>query len=59
MFHVYPLDPIPDTRWDFVAFVVLGTLGLSLQLRTQGRRKKKMIVSLELRSSRFAIRAES
>ena len=21
MFHVYPLDPIPNTRWDFVAFV--------------------------------------
>ena len=24
MFHVYPLDPLPNTRLDLIAFVVLG-----------------------------------
>lgn len=40
-FHVYPLDPLPNTRWDLVAFVVLGLLGLVVQLRTTAGRKKR------------------
>jgi uncharacterized protein DUF4203 len=34
MVHVYPLDPLPNTRLDLIAFVVLGLLGLAIQLRT-------------------------
>jgi hypothetical protein len=41
MFHVYPLDPLPNTRSDLIAFVVLGLLGLAVQLRTTTRGKKK------------------
>lgn len=41
MFHVYPLDPMPGTRWDLVAFIVLGVLGLVVQLKSKGARKKK------------------
>ena len=40
MFHVYPLDPVPNTRWDLVAFFVLGALGLVFQLRMKGTKKK-------------------
>jgi len=38
-FHVYPFDPLPGTRWDLVAFVVLAALGLVVQLRTSSKRK--------------------
>jgi hypothetical protein len=41
MFHVYLLDPLPNTRWDLVAFVVLAALGLVFQLRSGGGRQKK------------------
>jgi hypothetical protein len=41
MFHVYPLDPLPNTRSDLIAFIVLGLLGLAVQLRTTTRGKKK------------------
>jgi len=40
MFHVYPLDPLPNTRWDLIAFVVVGALGLVFQLRTKAVKKK-------------------
>src|SRR6185369_9997516 len=30
--HVYPLDPLPNTRLDLIAFVVLGVVGLIIQL---------------------------
>ena len=40
MFHVYPLDPLPNTRWDLIAFVVVGALGLVVQLRTKSVKKK-------------------
>jgi hypothetical protein len=39
MFHVYPLDPLPNTRADLIAFVVLGIFGLVLQLRTTTAKK--------------------
>src|SRR5262245_10513121 len=41
VFHVYPLDPLPYTRWDLVAFVVLGAIGLVFQLRGKGGGKKR------------------
>jgi hypothetical protein len=41
MFHVYLLDPLPNTRWDLVAFVVLAALGLVFQLRSGGGRQKR------------------
>jgi hypothetical protein len=40
MVHVYPLDPLPNTRLDLIAFVVLGLVGLAIQLRTTTRSKK-------------------
>ena len=39
-FHVYPFDPLPNTRWDLIAFVVLGALGLLFQLRSKSVKKK-------------------
>ena len=41
VFRVYPLDPLPATRWDLAAFVVLGIIGLVVQLRTKSNGKKK------------------
>jgi hypothetical protein len=38
---VYPLDPLPNTRADLIAFVVLGLVGLAVQLRTSTRGRKK------------------
>jgi len=40
VFHVYPFDPLPSTRWDLVAFVVLAAVGLVVQLRTSSGKKK-------------------
>jgi hypothetical protein len=40
VFHVYPFDPLPSTRWDLVAFVVLAAVGLVAQLRTSSGKKK-------------------
>jgi hypothetical protein len=39
MVHVYPLDPLPNTRLDLIAFIVLGLLGLVIQLRTTTKKK--------------------
>jgi uncharacterized protein DUF4203 len=41
VFRVYPLDPLPATRWDLIAFVVLGIIGLVVQLRTKSNGKKR------------------
>lgn len=41
VFGVYPLDPIPTTRWDFAAAVALGIVGLLVQLGFTGKEKKK------------------
>ncbi len=40
VYGVYPLDPIPTTRWDFVAAVVLGIVGLAVQLGVTAKKKK-------------------
>jgi hypothetical protein len=39
MVHVYPLDPLPNTRLDLIAFIVLALLGLVIQLRTTTKKK--------------------
>ena len=39
VFRIYPLDPLPATRWDLVAFMLLGLAGLFVQLRAGGRKK--------------------
>jgi hypothetical protein len=39
VFRVYPLDPLPATKWDLAAFVALGLVGLMVQLRGKGGRK--------------------
>jgi hypothetical protein len=39
VFRVYPLDPLPTTKWDLAAFVVLAIVGLMVQLRGKGGRK--------------------
>ena len=41
VFRVYPLDPLPATRWDLIAFVVLGIIGLVVQLRTKSNGKRR------------------
>lgn len=39
VYRVYPIDPVPGTNLDFVAWLVLGTLGLILQLRMSAKKK--------------------
>jgi hypothetical protein len=41
VYGVYPLDPIPTTRWDFIAAVVLGLVGLVVQLGFTAKGKTK------------------
>jgi hypothetical protein len=41
VFRVYPLDPLPATRWDLAGFVVLGLVGLMVQLRTKAGKRRK------------------
>jgi hypothetical protein len=41
VYGVYPLDPIPSTRWDFIAAVALGIVGLIVQLWFTAKGKKK------------------
>lgn len=41
VYGVYPLDPIPATRWDFIAAVILGFIGLVVQLGFTARDRKK------------------
>ena len=32
VYRVYPLDPLPATKWDLIGLVVLGTLGVIVQM---------------------------
>lgn len=41
IYRVYPLDPLPETKWDLIAFALLGTIGLVIQLRTKSKGKRK------------------
>ena len=39
VYRVYPLDPLPSTRWDLIACVIVGILGLATQLAVTGKGK--------------------
>jgi hypothetical protein len=40
VYRVYPLDPLPATRWDLVAWLVLGIAGVAVQLYVTSKEKK-------------------
>jgi hypothetical protein len=40
VYGVYPLDPIPASKWDFIAAIVLGVVGLVVQLGWTAKKKK-------------------
>lgn len=40
VYRVYPLDPLPATSWDLVAWLVLGTLGVIVQLAVTAKGRK-------------------
>ena len=40
VYRVYPLDPLPATRWDLAALLVLGVAGLVVQLAVTAKGKK-------------------
>jgi hypothetical protein len=40
VYRVYPIDPFPGTRMDFIAWIVLGTLGLVVQLKLKSRARR-------------------
>jgi len=41
VYRVYPLDPLPNTRGDLLALIVLGLLGVAVQLGITAKGKKK------------------
>ncbi len=40
VYRVYPIDPIPGTKMDLIAWLLLGTIGLVVQLKLKGSGKK-------------------
>jgi hypothetical protein len=40
VYRVYPLDPLPNTYWDAAAAIVLGFLGVIVQLAVTAKGKK-------------------
>ena len=40
VYRVYPLDPMPGTHWDATAAIVLGAIGLLVQLAVTAKGKK-------------------
>lgn len=40
VFRVYPRDPLPGTHWDLAAWLVLGTVGVIVQLAVTARGRK-------------------
>ena len=40
VYRVYPIDPLPATKWDAVAWLVLGTLGVIVQLGVTAKGRK-------------------
>lgn len=40
VFRVYPLDPLPATRMDFIAWIILGMLGVVVQLAVTATAKE-------------------
>jgi hypothetical protein len=41
VYRVYPIDPMPGTKMDLLAWLVLGTVGLIVQLKLKGKTKKR------------------
>jgi hypothetical protein len=37
VYRVYPLDPMPSTHWDATAAIVLGAIGVLVQLAVTAR----------------------
>jgi hypothetical protein len=40
VYRVYPIDPLPSTKWDAVAWLLLGTLGVVVQLAVTAKGRK-------------------
>jgi hypothetical protein len=40
VYRVYPLDPMPNTKWDAIAAVALGVIGLLVQLTITAKGRK-------------------
>jgi hypothetical protein len=40
VYRVYPLDPLPATKWDLIAWLVLGTFGVIAQMGVTAKGKK-------------------
>jgi hypothetical protein len=40
VYRVYPIDPLPQTKWDAVAWLVLGTIGVIVQLAVTAKGRK-------------------
>lgn len=40
VYRVYPIDPLPATKWDAIAFVTLGILGVIVQMTWTARGRK-------------------
>ena len=40
VYRVYPLDPMPNTSWDATAAIVLGAIGVIVQLAVTAKGKK-------------------
>ena len=41
LYRIYPLDPMPQTKWDLVAWLVLGAAGVLVQLGFTAKAKGK------------------
>jgi hypothetical protein len=40
VYRVYPLDPLPNTKWDAIIALVLGIAGIIVQLAVTAKGKK-------------------
>ncbi len=40
VYRVYPLDPLPGTKWDLVAWFLLGTIGVIVQMAFTAKGRK-------------------
>lgn len=40
VYRVYPIDPLPQSKWDAVAWLVLGTVGVIVQLAVTAKGRK-------------------
>src|SRR5262245_11387307 len=42
VYRIYPLDPLPQTKWDLFSWLALGTVGVLVQLGFTARSKPKV-----------------